>query len=611
MADVIHLLPDSVANQIAAGEVVQRPASAVKELLENSVDAGASIIKLIVKDAGKTLLQVIDNGKGMSATDARLCFERHATSKIQKADDLFNLSTKGFRGEALASIAAIAQVELKTKQATEDLATLIEIEGNEVKQQEFCSAPEGTSIAVKNLFYNVPARRNFLKSDPVEFRHIIEEFQRVALPHPEIAFSLYHNGQEVFHLQQGNLRQRIIAIFGNSYNERLVPVDEDTSIVNVGGFVGKPQFAKKSRGEQYFFLNNRFIKSSYLHHAIQMAFAELLTADSFASYFLLLEVDPKTIDVNIHPTKTEVKFEDERLVYSILRSAVKRALGKYNIAPTLDFDKETTFDFIPLPKDATVKLPTISVNPDYNPFAEKQETTKHTVLQKNLDQPSFEQFMAEKNNVSQQEMMSENETTVLLPENETQVLQDASLHYQLHNAYVLTHIKTGFMIIDQQHAHERVLYERYVKQMNANHSASQQLLFPVNVELNAADYELMLQLADEIKLLGFDFSEFGKNTLIVHGIPADLTEHSTRQMIEQLINNFKNNEQELNLDKRDNLAQAMARSMGIKTGQKLTNEEMANLVNELFACQMPYSSPQSKPTLTTFALTDLERRFKK
>jgi DNA mismatch repair protein MutL len=611
MADVIHLLPDSVANQIAAGEVVQRPASAVKELLENSVDAGASIIKLIVKDAGKTLLQVIDNGKGMSATDARLCFERHATSKIEKADDLFNLSTKGFRGEALASIAAIAQVELKTKQPTEDLATLIEIEGNEVKRQEFCSAPEGTSIAVKNLFYNVPARRNFLKSDPVEFRHIIEEFQRVALPHPEIAFSLYHNGQEIFHLQQGNLRQRIIAIFGNSYNERLVPVDEDTSIVKVGGFVGKPQFAKKSRGEQYFFLNNRFIKSSYLHHAIQMAFAELLTADSFASYFLLLEVDPKTIDVNIHPTKTEVKFEDERLVYSILRSAVKRALGKYNIAPTLDFDKETTFDFIPLPKDATVKLPSISVNPDYNPFAEKQETAKHSVLQKNLDQPSFEQFMAEKNNVSQQEMMSESETAVSLPENETQVLQDVSLHYQLHNAYVLTHIKTGFMIIDQQQAHERVLYERYVKQMSANHSASQQLLFPVNVELNAADYELMLQLADEIKLLGFDFSEFGKNTLIVHGIPADLTEHSTRQMIEQLINNFKNNEQELNLDKRDNLAQAMARSMGIKTGQKLTNEEMANLVNELFACQMPYSSPQSKPTLTTFALTDLERRFKK
>src|ERR1051326_2451951 len=373
MPDIIRLLPDSVANQIAAGEVIQRPASAVKELMENAVDAEATTIKLIVRDAGKTLLQVTDNGKGMSETDARLCFERHATSKIEKADDLFNIRTKGFRGEALASIAAIAQVELKTRLRGEQLGTQVIIEGSEVKSQEPCACSEGTSFSIKNLFYNVPARRNFLKSDPVEFRHIIEEFQRVALPHPEISFSLHHNGQEVFHLPAATFRQRISGVFGNNYNERLVPVEEETSIVKVGGFIGKPQFARKTRGEQFFFLNNRFIKSAYLNHAVQMAFEELLPADSFPSYFLLLEVQPNTIDVNIHPTKTEVKFEDEKFIYSILRSAVKRALGKYNISPTLDFEKETAFDINPLPKNASVKIPTITVNPDYNPFEIKNK----------------------------------------------------------------------------------------------------------------------------------------------------------------------------------------------------------------------------------------------
>jgi DNA mismatch repair protein MutL len=348
MADIIQLLPDSVANQIAAGEVVQRPASAVKELMENALDAGAKSIKLIVKDAGKTLIQVIDNGCGMSETDARMSFERHATSKIRKADDLFAIRTMGFRGEALASIAAIAQVELKTKRIGDEVGVKIEIEGSELKSQEACNAPEGTSISIKNLFYNVPARRNFLKTDSVELRHIIDEFQRVAIPNPEVAFSLHHNNSEIFNLTAGNLKQRLMGIFGNSYNSRLVPVEEDTDIVKIKGFVIKPEFAKKTRGEQFFFLNKRFIKNAYLHHAVQAAFDQLLPDDSFASYFLMLDVNPKTIDINIHPTKTEVKFEDEKAIYAFLRSTVKKSLGQFNIAPSLDFDQEAHLYNMPL-----------------------------------------------------------------------------------------------------------------------------------------------------------------------------------------------------------------------------------------------------------------------
>ncbi|MGZ4074426.1 MAG: DNA mismatch repair endonuclease MutL, partial [Bacteroidia bacterium] len=369
MSDIIQLLPDSVANQIAAGEVVQRPASAVKELMENALDAGSSKIRLIVKDAGKTLIQVIDSGCGMSETDARMSFERHATSKIKKADDLFAIRTMGFRGEALASIAAIAQVEMKTRRIGDETGVQIDIEGSEIKNQETVSCPEGTSISVKNLFYNIPARRNFLKTDSVELRHIIDEFQRVAIPNPNVAFSFHHNNTEVFHLEPGTLKQRIMSIFGSSYNTRLVPVEEDTAIVNIKGFVIKPDFAKKTRGEQFFFLNKRFIKSAYLHHAVQSAFEQLLPSDSFASYFLMLDVDPKTIDINIHPTKTEVKFEDEKAIYAFLRSTIKKSLGQFNISPSLDFDQEAHIYNMPLkPADGIYKQPTIKVDPNFNPF---------------------------------------------------------------------------------------------------------------------------------------------------------------------------------------------------------------------------------------------------
>lgn len=613
MSDIIQLLPDSVANQIAAGEVVQRPASAVKELMENALDAGATQIKLIVKDAGKTLIQVIDNGKGMSETDARMSFERHATSKIRKADDLFAIRTMGFRGEALASIAAIAQVEMKTRLTNAETGVAITIEGSEIKNQEICSTPVGTSISVKNLFYNVPARRNFLKTDSVELRHIIEEFQRVAIPNPEIAFSLHHNNTEIFNLTSGNLKQRLMGIFGSSYNSRLVPVEEDTPIVQIKGFVIKPEFAKKTRGEQFFFLNKRFIKNGYLHHAVQAAFEQLLPSDSFASYFLLLDVDPKTIDINIHPTKTEVKFEDEKAVYAFLRSTIKKSLGQFNIAPSLDFDQEAHLYNMPLkPIDGIIKAPTIKVDPNYNPF--KTETPNKNYSNSKLSgQADWEKMYSRH---------ADNQMAFELKKEEAQEQQTESginssiqeskkTTYQLHNRYILSHIKTGFMVIDQQGAHERILYERIMDSFEKHKSASQRELFPKNIELNATDFALVQELHTEIQEMGFDISEFGKNTFVIHGVPADTSSHDPVSLLESLIESYKQNFQELRSDKRENLARSMAANTAIKAGKSLTQEEMNNLIDELFACKMPYSAPNGKPTVTTFALEDLDKRFKK
>jgi DNA mismatch repair protein MutL len=615
MSDIIHLLPDSVANQIAAGEVVQRPASAVKELVENALDAGSTKIKLIIKDAGRTLIQIIDNGCGMSETDARMSFERHATSKIKKADDLFSIRTMGFRGEALASIAAIAQVELKTKRIGDDIGTKIDIEGSEVKSQEACSSPEGTSISVKNLFYNIPARRNFLKTDSVELRHIIDEFHRVAIPNPHVAFSLHHNNTEIFHLEIGTLKQRLMGLYGNSYNTRLVPVEEDTPIVKIKGFVIKPEFAKKTRGEQFFFLNKRFIKSAYLHHAVQSAFEQLLPTDSFASYFLLLEVDPKTIDINIHPTKTEVKFEDEKAIYAFLKSTVKKSLGQFNIAPSLDFDQEAHLYNMPLkPADGIYKQPTIKVDPNYNPF-KTDSTTKPKPTERELsnrsnwekmytrhteDRPSFEHTQEEST-----------QQTIHTDWNNDLHESNKKLTYQLHNKYILSHIKTGFMVIDQQGAHERILYERILDSFEKNKIASQQELFPKTIELNTSDFELVKELSSEIQGLGFDISEFGKNTFVIQGIPADTAAFDSVALLEGLIENYKQNLLELKSDKRENLARSMARNMAIKSGKILSQEEMNNLIDELFACKMPYSTPNGKPTMTTFSTEELDKRFKK
>lgn len=610
MADIIHLLPDSVANQIAAGEVVQRPASAVKELLENALDAGASNIKLIVKDAGKTLLQVIDNGCGMSQTDARMSFERHATSKIKKADDLFAIKTMGFRGEALASIAAIAQVELKTKRIGDEIGVKIEIEGSELKSQEPFNAPEGTSIAVKNLFFNVPARRNFLKSDSVELRHIIDEFQRVAIPNPTISFSFHHNGTEIFNLPSGNLKQRLINIFGSSYNTRLVPVEENTGIVNIKGFVIKPEFAKKTRGEQFFFLNKRFIKNAYLHHAVQSAFEQLLPNDSFASYFLMLEVDPKTIDINIHPTKTEVKFEDEKAIYAFLRSSVKKSLGQFNIAPSLDFDQEDHLLNIPLkPSDGIIKQPTITVNPNFNPFKTSGKASeKQLSNQKNWER----MYSRHADNQLAFEIKKEDEQQIINTDWDKDLGETSKKQvYQLHNKYILSHIKTGFIIIDQQGAHERILYERLMDAFEKQKAYTQQELFPKTIELNVADFNLVKELENEIKAIGFDISEFGKNTFVIHGIPADMGDADSVQLLEGLLENYKQNLQELKSDKRENISRSIAQNMAIKSGKTMAQEEMNNLIDELFACKMPYTTPSGKPTITTFSIDDLDKRFKK
>jgi DNA mismatch repair protein MutL len=615
MSDIIHLLPDSVANQIAAGEVVQRPASAVKELMENALDAGSTNIKLIIKDAGKTLIQVIDNGCGMSETDARMSFERHATSKITKVDDLFAIRTMGFRGEALASIAAIAHVELKTKRTGDETGIKIYIEGSEVKNQEACNSAEGTSISIKNLFYNVPARRNFLKNDSVELRHVIDEFQRVAIPNPNIAFSLHHNATEIFHLEVGSLKQRLMAIFGSSYNTRLIPVEENTGIVKIKGFVIKPEFAKKTRGEQFFFLNKRFIKNAYLHHAVQSAFEEVLPKDSFASYFLLLDVDPKTIDINIHPTKTEVKFEDEKAIYAFLRSAIKKSLGQFNIAPSIDFNQEAFLYNMPLkPVDGIFKQPTIKVDENYNPFRTDILTINKSSEREISNRNNWEKmYSRHTDNQLEFAVKQEEETQQIIHTDWDNELHESNKKstYQLHNKYILSHIKTGFMIIDQQGAHERILYEHVLETFEKHKSATQQELFPKTIELNTTDFALIQELQPEIQSMGFDIREFGKNTFVIHGVPADTVNYDSSALLEGLIENYKQNFQELKSNKRENLARSMARNMSIKSGKALTQEEMNNLIDELFACKMPYSTPYGKPTISTFSTDELDRRFRK
>ncbi|MGN6178777.1 MAG: DNA mismatch repair endonuclease MutL [Mucilaginibacter sp.] len=618
MPDIIQLLPDSVANQIAAGEVVQRPASAVKELVENSIDAGADKIQLILKDAGKALIQVIDNGCGMSLTDARMAFERHATSKIRKADDLFAIRTMGFRGEAMASIAAIAQVELKTRRHEDELGTCIFIEGSEVLKQEACATDTGTSICIKNLFYNTPARRNFLKSNPVEMRHIIDEFQRVALANPQIFFTLHHDGQEVYHLPATSLKQRIVHLFGGNYNQRLVPVEEDTTIIKLHGFVGKPEFARKTRGEQFFFVNNRFIKDAYLNHAVLTAFEELLPDESYPLYVLFIDIDPSKIDINVHPTKTEIKYQDEKAIYAIIRSAVKRSLGKYNITPTLDFDQENSIGHLITPKPfEEIVAPSISFNPNFNPFASEKRNTEREIPFLRDSGPKKDPIpsnwdtlyeISKREPVIQHRMHEENNIEV--EEQEVSKSSERQL-FQVHNRYILSQIKSGFMLINQQAAHERILYERFLQQLENHSGVSQQSLFPQSVTLNSADFELLRELLPDVRALGFDIREFGKNTVVVDGIPADLNNIGEHELLEQLLEGFKNNLSILKLDRRDNLARSLARNAAIKTGTKMSLEEMNLLIDQLFACQMPNLALNGKPVITTFTLNELIERFEK
>ncbi|TDG35211.1 DNA mismatch repair endonuclease MutL [Pedobacter changchengzhani] len=610
MTDIIHLLPDAVANQIAAGEVVQRPASAVKELLENSIDAGADKIQLLIKDAGKALIQIIDNGCGMSVTDARMCFERHATSKVKKAEDLFAIRTMGFRGEAMASIAAISQVEMKTRRHEDEIGTCLTIEGAQVIGQEPIATAPGTQISIKNLFFNTPARRNFLKSNPVEMRHIIDEFQRVALAHPQVSFSLHHDGTEIFILPKGNLKQRIVHIFGNNYNERLVPVEEETTIINVKGFIGKPSFAKKTRGEQFFFVNNRFIKDPYLNHAVSSAFEDLLPDDSYPLYVLFIEIDPAKIDVNVHPTKTEIKYLDEKSIYAILKSAVKRSIGRYNISPTLDFNQETGFNNMisPLAIEDIVP-PSINFNPDFNPFASEKANERELPFLRSYEAKPSAKNWGSLYEVTQQPIIEQ--TTFYGDESALETKQKQ--YMQLHNRYIVSQIKSGLMVIDQQMAHERILYERFLVHLEDRKGASQQSLFPQTITLNANDFELAKSLLDDIRALGFDVREFGKNTLVVEGIPVDLGSSNINeaQLFEQLIEGFKNSQQELKLNKRDALARSLAKNGAIKSGTKLAQEEISNLIDELFACKTPNFSVSGKPVIQTITLMELDKKFEK
>jgi|SRR5690554_1288246 len=613
MPDIIQLLTDSVANQIAAGEVVQRPASAVKELLENSIDAGASDIQLIIKNSGKTLIQVIDNGKGMTETDARLALERHATSKITKVEDLFALKTMGFRGEAVPSIAAVSQMEIKTKTEDSELGTHLILEGSEVKSQEVCQCPIGTSISVKNLFFNIPARRNFLKSNSVESKHIIESFLRIALIYPHISMSMHNDNNEVYRLPKGNFRQRIVSIYGNKFNERIVPVDEKTDIVTISGFVGKAAFAKKTRGEQYFFVNKRFIRSPYFNHAVQKAYEDLLPKDQFPAYFLRLEVDPSKIDINIHPTKTEVKFEEERAIYAIVRTAIRQALGKYNVAPSIDFERESTFDVPNLKKGEAIRMPHIQVDPNYNPFEEKREPKQAGIhfpfeRKKSDIEKSWERLYQGIENTKKEEFAQvEGFDRSVLPASD----DSGKKVIQLHQKYILNHIKSGFIIIDQQRAHQRILFDELSRKMKDGSSNSQQLLFPENISLTVEDMELVKGLSDEFKTLGFDIREFGKTDLIINGVPSELHNQSVVAIIEQLVEDFKTDQSALENKPREKLIQSLAKSMSIKAGKILNTEEMKQLIDELFACEMPYHNFDGNPIIVTYSLTDLDKQFKK
>lgn len=609
--DIIRLLPDNIANQIAAGEVIQRPASAVKELLENAIDAGSTHIKLIVKQAGKSLVQVIDNGCGMSETDARMCFEKHATSKIRAAEDLFNIRTMGFRGEAMASIAAIAQVEMKTRLHGEQLGTCIDIEGMKILKQEPCQTPEGTSIAIKNLFFNVPARRNFLKSDSVELKNIIEEFQRVSLAHPKIGFQLFSNDYEMYHLKPGNLKQRIVQLFGDNYAEKIVPVQEQSYALHVYGFVGKPEFSKKTRGEQYIFVNNRFIKSAYLNHAVSNAFDQMLPKENFPFYVLFLDIDPAKIDVNVHPAKHEIKFEDEKLVYTFVNLGVKHALGAYSVSPTLDFDQEAhlnqggAFDAQPRTwleitqhavqtKDAKKFAPPSNFQPltqreeSNNKNWEKAYPTNDTIGFKRIEKQVTE-------------------TKQATPE--TEILKDAFVPVQIHRRFIISQIKSGFILIDQQAAHERILYERYIKLFEKKRHDSQRQLFPQSFELNVADAQVLKEIMPEINNLGFDIQEFGKNSFVIHGFPSDIIQGNEQKIVEELIEQFKMNSSVTKLTKRENLAKSIACSSAIKSGRVLSVEEMKTMIDELFACENPYTAPNGKLTFLTMSNDDLEKKL--
>jgi DNA mismatch repair protein MutL len=616
LPDIIQLLPDNIANQIAAGEVIQRPASAVKELLENAVDAGATEIKLIINDAGKELVQVIDNGQGMSETDARMAFERHATSKISNIEDLFRIKTMGFRGEALASIAAVAQVELKTKRAEDETGIYLEIENSIVKKQEPVAAAVGTSIAMKNLFFNVPARRNFLKSNAAELRNIIDEFTRVAMSFPNVFFSLTSNGQQVFSLEKGSLKQRIIQILGANYNSKLVTVQEQTDYMNIYGFVGKPETAKKTRGSQYFFVNNRFIKSAYLNHAVVGAFNEMIAKDSFPMYALFIDLDPSQLDINVHPTKQEIKFEDEQIIYAFVQSAVKHSLAQFSISPTLDFELDASIE----------RLDAVS-----NPFTEEKKSSAassslyNTFSKKN--QAHFIDTKSELKNWKSFYEKDEKSSGTLEPDPHSgEISQQAAVNpvlhqspnlpftlnmplVQLHHTFIVLQNDKGYLLIHQQNAHERILYEKFIKAVDGKPIAAQRSLFPLTIELMGADAVLLKELLPDLQHLGYLVEPFGNNTFVLQGTPADVEQGNEKTAIEKMLEQYKHFSTDLKFSKREKLLRSMALQQSIKAGKALTDKEMTFLITDLFTCSIPNITANGKPTYLEFKKEDLDKMF--
>jgi DNA mismatch repair protein MutL len=614
VSDIIQLLPDSVANQIAAGEVIQRPASVVKELVENALDAGADEITIHIKDAGKTLIKITDNGCGMSPTDARMAFERHATSKISSANDLFCIRTMGFRGEALASISAIADVELRTKRMEDELGTLIHIIGSEVKIQEPVACSNGSSVTVKNLFYNVPARRKFLKANTTELKHIINEIQRVALPNPEIRFSFFHNYSPLYELGKSNYRRRIADVFGKSINQSLVPVEESTSLVNISGYVGQPKFARKTMGEQFFFVNRRFMRHPYFHKAVMQAFEKLLPADAFPSYFLFLEIEPAAIDINVHPTKTEIKFEDDRAIWQVIFAAVRESLGKHNVVPSIDFDQNGSID-IPVPKKGRgeIQYPEIKVDPDYNPFeSEKSPSVR-------IPKPT----QTEKSNLNRWEDLYKGTQLILKPEDReishrersgfSRATESFTLKkiLQLKQKYILTPVKSGLMVIDQKRAHERILFEKFMEVLKSESVASQQQLFPQTIELDAGDAELLANILDDLLSLGFDIREFGKNTFIINGTPGVLDVSSPGIIVEKLLEEYKNSPVDARAKAKEQVAISLAKASALDYGTELKQEEIHHLIDNLFACATPNYTPEGKKVLIIIPLEDIEKSFNK
>ncbi len=600
MLDIIKLLPDSVANQIAAGEVIQRPASAVKELMENALDAGATQIDLIVKEAGKSMIMVVDNGCGMSETDARMCFERHATSKISRAEDLFAIRTMGFRGEALASIAAIAQVELKTRRKEDEVGTKIIIEGSVVKDQSLVPMQTGTTFTIKNLFFNVPARRNFLKSTQAEMRHIVEEFTRVTLMNPEIGFTLNSDGKEVYHLYPGNLKQRIMGLFGSNYEEKLLPVRQETDRVCIDGYIVKAEFAKKTRGEQYFFVNKRFIKHAYLHHAIENAYLEMIPKDSFPGYFLNIEVDPADIDINIHPTKTEVNFLDVKLVYAILHAAVRKAIGQHNLSPMIDFDEspELNNDFgSALGMSKPLTIPNVPMDPNFNPFR-KESSPRETHW--------VGSYQPQRNTPSDDWRILYGERTDQPSENsETKEATSNNQYLQVNQSYIVTTVKSGMLVIDQHLAHTRVLFEKFLKELENHNGLSQQELFPQALSLNVNDASLIKEMLPDLENLGFVLEQANPTTYMVMGTPSDAAGCDSVALLEKILDNYKINRSDLQLDRKLNLAKTMAVQLAIKPQTRLSEMEMQNLVDQLFACNVAEVAPNGKKIYVILNMEDL------